>query len=351
MWRPTTVANRDVLSAARLNFDEIPIVDLTPLFEPNSEALTRLVESVREICRNIGFFYIKNHRVPTNAINTLLLETERFFRLPLETKLVYDIGKLRRHRGYVPVGALCADPDAEPDMQEAFEVALELPEDDPDYVAGSPIYGPNVWPTELPEFEQDVYSYFEHMLALGRTLFRLFALTLDLPETFYDKEISKPMAQLRLIHYPTTKHRPSASGSLGVGAHTDYECFTILWQKQSGLQVQNPAGIWIEAPPIADTFVINIGDMLQRWTNDLFVSTPHRVINRSDRKRYSFPFFFGTNYETVVKCLEHCCGPDNPPRYPPTKCGYWTENMHTYSYVYRHPDRGKLPDPELSQNL
>ena len=110
--------------------------------------------------------------------------------------------------------------------------------------------------------------------------------------------------------------------------------------------MQNPAGQWIEAPPLNGTFVINIGDMLQRWTNDLFVSTPHRVVSNTGRERYSLPFFFGADYDAVVTCLESCCGPDNPPRYPPTRCGYWTETMHTYSYAYRHEDRGKVPNPE-----
>jgi isopenicillin N synthase-like dioxygenase len=155
------------------------------------------------------------------------------------------------------------------------------------------------------------------------------------------------MAQLRLIHYPP-QDRVVDDREIGVGTHTDYECFTILWQGSSGLQVRNPKGEWIEAPPIPGTFVINIGDMMQRWTNDLFVSTPHRVINTTGKARYSLPFFFGANYDAIIEPLACCVGPDNPPRYPPTKCGYWTEAMHTLAYAYRSDERGRTPNPELA---
>ena len=138
---------------------------------------------------------------------------------------------------------------------------------------------------------------------------------------------------------------------MGIGAHTDYECFTILWQTEPGLQVQNRKNEWIEATPIDGTFLVNIGDMMMRWTNNLFRSTPHRVVTRTPNERYSFPFFFAANYETVVSCLETCTNMHHPPIYPPTKFGYWVENMHAYSYVYRHDERGRLPNPELESWL
>ena len=112
--------------------------------------------------------------------------------------------------------------------------------------------------------------------------------------------------------------------------------------------MQSTSGDWIEALPVPGTFIVNIGDMMQRWTNDLFVSTPHRVVNPPHTARYSFPMFFGTNHDTVVRVLEQCTGPDNPPRYPPTHAGYWTETMHTHVYAYRQAERGKIPNPELA---
>jgi isopenicillin N synthase-like dioxygenase len=115
-----------------------------------------------------------------------------------------------------------------------------------------------------------------------------------------------------------------------------------------GLQVGNRDGDWVEAPPVDGTFIINIGDMMMRWSNDRFVSTPHRVINNARGKRYSMPFFFGLNYDTIVTPLAECCGPDNPPRYPPTRSGWWTDRMITDAYDYRKAYRGKLPNPELT---
>lgn len=338
---------KGVFGAKRLRFDRIPVIDFGPFFQDDRTAMLETARRLRDVCIQIGFFYVTNHGVSAAMIGRVLRETKRFFALPLDQKMAYDIARIGRHRGYVPIGALSADPNAQTDQQEGYEIALELPEDDPDYRAGSYIYGPNVWPEEVPAFRDEIYAYFEEMLRLGRVLFHGFALSLGLPEDYFADKIDKPMAQLRLVRYPPQEESEIDADEIGVGAHTDYECFTILWQSDVGLQVQNPCGEWIEAPPVADTFVINIGDMMQRWTNDLFASTPHRVINTSEEERYSLPFFFGANYNTVVRPLEVCAGPDNPPRYPPTKCGYWTENMHTYSYAYRWKDRGKLPDPEL----
>jgi isopenicillin N synthase-like dioxygenase len=304
-------------------------------------------ERVGEACRTIGFFYVANHGIAAATVADLLEQTRRFFDLPLAVKAKYDIALCRRHRGYVPMGGLAADPAAEADVQEGYEVSLELPETDPDYRAGNIMYGPNLWPAELPAFRPAVYGYYEAVLALGRRLFRAFEGALRLSPGYFDDKIDKPMGQLRLIYYPPQGGR-IAPRRIGIGAHTDYECFTLLLQTAPGLQVRSVQGEWIEAPPIPGTLVVNLGDMMMRWTNGAFVSTGHRVINTSGSARYSFPFFFGANYETIVRPLPQFCSADNPPRYPPTKCGYWTETMITDAYAYRAAFRGRVPDPELA---
>ena len=345
---PAAVANRTSLASRRLAFDEIPVIDLAPLFGPRRRATEDCAAGLLRACTEVGFFYIRNHRIAARTIETALEQTRRFFALPMDAKLAYDLERTRRHRGYVPFSALSADPGAEPDRQEGFEVGLELPADDPLHLAGNSLHGPNVWPDELPGFSVAVYRYFEELLALGHVLFRAFAISLGLREDFFEPMITRPITQLRLIHYPETEHEAGDSATLGVGAHTDYECFTILWQDAPGLQVQNTSGEWIEAVPIPGTFVVNIGDMMQRWTNDLFVSTPHRVVNPARTARYSLPMFFGTNHDTVVRVLPECTGPGNPPRYPPTHAGHWTETMHTHVYAYREAERGTIPNPELA---
>ncbi len=343
--RPRDIVRRHDLSVERADLNSIPVIDVAASVSGDAAGMHATAEAIRKACIDIGFFYVMKHGIATDVIEGAYKQAERFFDLPEETKLRYDINKIKRHRGYVPIGSLSADPKIM-DLQEGFEIGLELP-DDPDYLAGNPLYGPNVWPDELPEFRRDAYRYFKEILALGHRLFELFALGLGMPKDYFEPFITKPMAQLRLIHYPSTK----SEEAMGIGPHTDYEPFTILWQNAAGLQVQNRRGQWIEAPPIPGTFVVNIGDMLQRWTNDLFVSTPHRVINTSGQRRYSLAMFLGTNHDCVVECLETCTSPDHPPNYPPTHAGLWTENMHTFAYAYRWDERGTLSDPELRDRI
>ncbi len=340
--RPTDIAGRTGKDARRVDFSEIPVIDMGAMLTDDEAAKRETAREAREAASRVGFFYVRNHGVPADVIARARATADRFYGLPEEVKRKYDVMKTKRHKGYVPVGGLSADPTIV-DLQEGYEIGLELPEDDPDYLAGNALLGPNVWPDELPAFRRDIYRYFEESMALGKRLYRLFALALELPEDHFEPLITKPCAQLRILYYPETDPQDA---KIGIGSHTDYESFTLLWQSESGLQVQNRAGEWIEAPPIEDTFIINIGDMMMRWTNDLFVSTPHRVVNSSGRKRYSMALFFAANHDTIVECLPTCTGEENPPKYPPTHFGYWIENMHSYSYAYRWDERGSLPDPE-----
>ena len=328
--------DRSELEGRRLDFDEIPVVDIAGLFSSRLADRRAVAARISEVCRTVGFMYIGNHRVPERLIEGIYREADAFFALPLEEKLRWSINKIKRHRGYVGYGDIAADPHHEGgvDLQEAYEVSLELPADDPDYLAGNIMYGPNVWPDQPAGFHRAVYDYYEAVLGLGAYLYRGFALALDMPEDYFADKVDKPVAQLRVVYYPPVEG-PVDPRNIGVGAHTDYECFTILHQQAPGLQVRNRAGDWVEAPPIPGTFVVNIGDMMERWTNDLYASTVHRVINTSGRKRFALPLFFGANYDTVVNCLETCQGPDNPPRYPPTRAGDWTVDNISAVYAYR----------------
>lgn len=340
--RPTDIAERSGTEARKIDFSEIPVIDIGAMLGDDAAAKREAAAKIREAAINVGFFYVKNHGVPADVVETARATADRFYALPEDIKCQYDVMKTKRHKGYVPVGGLSADPSIV-DLQEGYEIGLELPADDPDYQAGNALLGPNIWPEEMPEFQRDIYRYFEESMELGKRLYRLFALAVDMPEDYFEPMVTKPCAQLRILYYPDTDPKEA---KVGIGAHTDYESFTLLWQSEAGLQVQNRAGEWIEAPPIEGTFIINIGDMMMRWTNDLFVSTPHRVINTSGKKRYSMALFFAANHDTVVECLPTCQSAENPPKYPPTHFGYWIENMHSYSYAYRWDERGNLPDPE-----
>lgn len=288
-----------------------------------------MAAAIDDACRNVGFFYIRNHRVPQSVLDRAFEEARKFFALPQEEKRKIHYTKVRtRVRGFIPLGELKADRYGTADLQEGFDYGVELPTDDPDYRAGNPLHGPNQWPACLPSFRIGIYAYFEAALALGKQLFRAFASALDLPEDYFADKITKPLAQGRAIYYPVTDSSPGDQQRWGIGAHSDYECFTILAQDDvGGLQVRNSAGNWIEAPPIPGTFVINLGDMMARWTNGLYQATPHRVLNRSARPRYSLVLFYGANYETVIECLPTCRDAGNPPRYPPITQGRWTKQQ------------------------
>jgi isopenicillin N synthase-like dioxygenase len=324
------------LDVRRVPVERIPVIDLAPMRGDDHTAIKSCTDALDKACREVGFFYIFNHGVAAERIETLEREARRFFAQPRDLKMALDFRDSEIYgRGYMPMGRhLIPGTADEGDLHEAFEFSLELPDDDPDRLAGCPMYGPNRWPADLPGFREPVYGYYEAIRELGRDLFRAFALALDLPEGYFEPMISKPLGQMRLIHYPPD---PSADAPTrwGIGPHTDYECFTILLQDDvGGLELMNAEGEWIAAPPIADTFVVNVGDMMARWTNDLYASTLHRVVNRSGRERYSFPFFYGANFDAEVRCLPTCCDDAHPAKYPPTTAGVWAVEQIEKAYGF-----------------
>ena len=179
--------------------------------------------------------------------------------------------------------------------------------------------GPNAWPS-LQTFKPSVSAYYGELLTLARRMVKLFAKVLSLPEDFFDSAVTQPGAMLRLLKYPSQD--PDQPDALGIGAHTDIEAFTILCQgSQPALQILNVDGQWIQAPPIEGTFVVNIGDMLARWSNDVFISTVHRVHNGTECERFSIPFFFGPSYGTVLETLPTCVPEGGKAGYEPIVAG------------------------------
>lgn len=326
------ISDRGV-SAQTIAFASIPMIDLA-LMDASIDERQTFVEELRHICATVGFFYVKNHGVSQSLIDQMFAQSQQFFALPLDQKMQIHISKSAHHRGYVPLLEETVDPTAKPDLHEALDFSLELPLDDPDVQAGKLLYGPNLYPQELPEFRAIFDCYYNALYQLGQRIFRALALALDLPEQFFDSKITKPLAQLRLLYYPpqTTAIDPD---QIGTGAHTDYECFTILAQDQvAGLQVLNSAGEWIAAPPIPGTFIVNIGDLMARWTNGRFVSNLHRAVNCSGRERYAIPYFFGPNYDTVIDVLPSC-GHVASAKYQPVKAGEHLSKRYDATFAYR----------------
>ncbi|PKQ08225.1 MAG: 2OG-Fe(II) oxygenase [Alphaproteobacteria bacterium HGW-Alphaproteobacteria-11] len=327
-------------------FTRIPVVDIAPLFSDDIEAKRKVAAEMADAASHVGFLYVTGHGIPQAAIEKLETRAVEFFTEPLERKMELYIGRSRAHRGYVPTGEEGFYDGTDPskiDKKEAFDLSIELPDDDPDHIAGYRMLGPNQWPPARPEMQRDVYDYYEHATALGHTIFRGFALALGLDENYFESLLTKPPSQLRLVHYPADPARMTAEW--GISAHTDYECFTILHVTAPGLEVMNAEGRWIDAPPVKGAFVINIGDMLEAMTNGRFIATPHRVRNVPS-ERYSFPLFCAVDYDTVIEPLPQFI--DGEARYPSYVAGdhLVTQTMRTFGYLKKRVAEGKLALPE-----
>lgn len=307
----------------RSAFTEIPIIDISGLFAADEAARLACGREIGLACRDVGFFYVVNHGIAQARIDEVFAVARRFFALPEAEKMAVALAHSPFMRGYFPLEGEILDPALGADYKEGFDMALDLPLDDPAVVARKPLHGPNQWPARPPEFRRIVQRYFDDLIALGRSLSRGFALSLDLPEEFFVRRMQRPTAILRLLRYPPNPLAAAmAKAQPGCGAHSDYGYLTILAQDEvGGLQVRNRAGKWIDAKPVPGAYVCNIGDMMAQWTNDRFAATQHRVVSSPDRERYSIPFFFHPDFDTEVACLPSCQSADNPPRYPPTTTG------------------------------
>jgi isopenicillin N synthase-like dioxygenase len=329
--------------AAHTAFQSLPVVDVAGLYASERALRQRAADELGRACREAGFFYLTGHRVATALSEALLSQAQAFFSLPSEDKLAYYIGKSSNHRGYVPPGEEVFYGGAK-DQKESFDLCFELAND----TRQNPFAGPNVWPS-LPGFREAVAAYYDAVFELGRLLLRGFALALGLEEDRFDRHVTAPPSQLRLLHYPA---RAPADVTVGIGAHTDYECFTILLPTAPGLEVMNGAGQWIDAPPRPGSFVVNIGDMLETWTNGELTATSHRVRKVSE-ERYSFPLFFSCDYEVEVAPLPHFIGPERPARYPAIKAGehLYAQTLQSFTYLKQRLARGELSLPADARPL
>jgi isopenicillin N synthase-like dioxygenase len=305
------------LTAKTVTQASLPIIDVSGLRSSDPEVRAQIGRRLRDACTDKGFFYIVGHGVTPELLAATFAHSERFFDLPEETKRRIDKTLSPCNRGYEPLRAQILEADAPPDLKEGFYIGVDLPESDPRVLAGKFNHGANQWPDALPDFRPTMQAYFDDMTALARRLMRGLALSLALPEAHFDDFCTDPIATLRLLHYPPQPAQP-LPGEKGCGAHTDFGSLTILAQDDAGgLQVWDESQGWIHAPPVPGAFVVNLGDLIARWTNDRYRSTLHRVINTSGRERYSIPFFFTGFPDYIVSCLPTCAVDGEPARYAP----------------------------------
>lgn len=316
-------------SSGKLN---VPVIDLSPIDRAGDPSTLHVSRAIDEACRESGFFLIVGHGFPQSIIDDWFAVSREFFEGPYEQKALCtpDVDSL--HNGYHCMGAstLAQGEDAEtpPDLREYFMIGrLDL--SDPYFLTPSAkrFYHRNIWPERPPRFQAAAAAYYAEAERLASQLMGLFAIALGLPRHYFDDKIDRHFAVLSSIFYPV-RDVPPWPGQLRAGAHTDYGSLTILAPTDApgGLQIMAKSGEWIDVPYVSRAFVINIGDMMARWTNDRWVSTVHRVVNPpvsavSIMPRQSIAYFLHPNYDAVVKCLPGCGSEDTPPRYAPIPAG------------------------------
>ena len=318
----------------------IPVVDLSGAFD--SEAGARhAAATIDAICRETGFFTITNHGVSSAAMGDLREEAHAFFARPLAGKLRVAPADLRTPRGYRALGleALSSANDiaTPPDLKEFYHIGREDWPDEPYYRSGEgPNYFiPNIWPADQPGFSRAAARYYGEVEQLAARMMGLTAIALGQPQTFFADKIDRHITAMRLNFYPEQTSPPKL-GQLRAGDHTDYGVFTILNGENvpGGLQVKTRGGAWIDVETDPDTFVVNIGDLLMRWTNDRWVSNVHRVVNPPDgvaarSKRLSIAFFQHPNYDALIECV----APPGEAKYPPVQSGAYRARKYAQTHV------------------
>jgi isopenicillin N synthase-like dioxygenase len=303
-----------------MTFSEIPLVDISAWFSGSAQERKELAGRVNDVCAQVGFLYLSGHDVPQQSIDGCFAVARDFFALPRAEKLKLSAELTGGHRGYVAPGTESTDIADLPDKKEAWDMGLVLDPGDAEPRVAARMGAPNLWPPTPANFKPVVMGYFEAALNLARTMFEIFAAGFGLDESEFADDLTRPIAQMRLIHYAPSD--PRRYDGPGIGAHTDYEALTILAQdKAGGLEVQNEAGEWVAAPFVPGTFVVNVGDLLAHWTNGVFTATNHRVLNNSGVERYSIPLFFGPNYDTVIEPMAACVSDDKPAAFPRITAG------------------------------
>jgi len=311
----------------------VPVIDISPYWNGNQDSRRALAAEVDRTCRDIGFMVIAGHGVEAALIEEVESTSRAFFDLPLPEKMRIVRPAPDVTRGYMPMKAevlvRSRGGNAQGDLNESLMIGPVDTTDMPYYTAPAAgrHFASNLWP-ERPAGLRRVYeAYYRVMDRLAIDLMRIFALALDLPEHYFDSSVDRSISRLRVRNYPAPEVPPEP-GQLRAGAHSDYGSLTILKteDRPGGLQVQSSAGEWLDVPHRPGCFVVNIGDMLARWTNDRWVSTLHRVVNppldrAAESRRQSVVFFQNPNYDAVVACLPSCTDSSHPPKYPPTTSG------------------------------
>ena len=314
----------------------VPLVNISPFVTGSTEGRQAVVDAVRSACEDTGFFSIVGHGVPTEAIDRVRQDLAVSFALPLEQKMAVKRPAQKISRGYNPMAtqavASTLDLASPPDLQESFGFGYcDVPDDDPyfDTRMGKIFFAPNLWPAAPTNLKNTIVAYRRALDELAGRIMHIFAMALDLEETFFDHKIDRAISVLRIINYPALRE-PPLEGQWRAGPHTDYGTLTLLHIEDypQGLQIENRDGVWLDIPATPGSFLVNIGDLMMRWTNDRWISTKHRVVcpapDFSDLARVSIAFFHQPNYDALCETIPTCIAPGETARYDPITSGaHW----------------------------
>lgn len=308
----------------------IPVIDVGGLRTDSRAAYREVAEAFLSAAQSIGFFYVKNHGISPELIERAFEASRQFFALPQSDKERVRITD--RHRGFLRVGEAKMQGSVAEDLKESFIWGREFSTSELAELAGNPMIGRNQWPQSLPHMSWALNAYFEECVELGKALLRVFAVALEVEPEYFTGAFEQTVTRGSILFYPP---QPPELGEqqFGVAPHTDYGCLTLLAQDPvGGLQVRAKGGSWVTAVPIAGTYVVNVGDLLARWTNNRFRSTPHRVINTGGQARYSIAVFVDPDFETPIAPVVHG---DEVAKFPLTSCGEYILSRFDKSFAYR----------------
>ena len=317
--------------------DVIPSIDLT------GGSDLEIARAIDDACQTVGFYSITGHGIPNQAIEDVFVSSRLFFALSEEEKRAIHISKTHPHqRGYAPFFEETIYEVGQQEYKEAFDMGRPLPSDDPDVLAGVPFHAANVWPENIDGFRETMEHYHGQVLLLAERLVRLTALGLGLPEGYFYPDMNKAIANLRLLRYPPEHFAgsigPENTHVTGVGPHTDYGFLTILADDGvPGLEIKTKNGDWVAVPSKSGALVVNTGELLQRWTNDRYTATVHRVSNKTDQERFSIPFFLNTNFTANVKPVPTCIAQKDEANAETIQGGPYLTQRFEQTFAYRSP--------------
>ena len=303
---------------------DLSIIDFRAFAQGSRSTREAIAEQVGQACRDVGFFYCRNLGISSTLVQQTFVQSQLFFDLPQTAKNQVAWSSEASNRGYVGLGRESLNPDRPGDLKEAFNIGKFTTETE---MTGhtSSVQPLNQWPQEQYSFRETALQFYQACASAVDTLFEGFAIALQLPETFFVARHHQQEFTLRLLHYPPIPDT-SDTESIRAGEHSDYGSLTLLFQDDvGGLEVQTARGNWVKAAPIPDTIVVNVGDLMQRWTNDRLTSAVHRVRlpkqRQGERSRYSIAFFCHPDFDVEVACLPTCQSRDCPPRYASVRSG------------------------------